>query len=58
VLTVPKRLDKLKADPWAGFRGMDQRLPDLKPARTAEPKPAAPKVPGTRIVTARKPKPR
>jgi len=56
VLTVPKRLDKLKADPWAGFRGMDQRLPDLKPARTAEPKPASPKVPGTRIVTARKPK--
>ncbi len=59
LLTVPARLAKLKADPWAGFRDADQVLPELKPAQKDAPaRPAAPRVPGTRIVTARKPKPR
>ena len=56
LLTVPKRLARLMADPWAGLRTTDQVLPTLK-AAAAEAKPA-PRVPGTRIVTARKPKPR
>ena len=59
LLTVPKRLARQKADPWAGFRELDQVLPKLKAAANTPPdRPPAPRVPGTRIVTARKPKPR
>ena len=58
VLTVPKRLAKLKSSPWAGFDEVDQGLPDLTaatPSVAAVPKPRAA---GTRIVVARKPKPK
>ena len=55
LLTLPARLKKQKTDPWAGFADAEQVLPDLSPAKTAAP---ARPVPGTRIVTARKPKPR
>jgi len=53
VLTVPKRLAKQKADPWAGFGDVDQYLPDHAVAGAAVPKRAA-----ARIVTVRKPKPK
>jgi bifunctional non-homologous end joining protein LigD len=69
VLTVPDRLAKLKRDPWAGFEDVDQHLPDFGPRKSAITLPAAavptPKaakgsshVPGTRIVVARKPRPK
>jgi len=59
VLTVPKRLAKLKQDPWAGFDGVDQRLPDLAPSTPPTTQPTAkPRATGTRIVVARKPKPK
>ena len=55
VLTVLKRLAKLQTDPWDGFDAADQHLPAL-----AENNDAAPSTPSTptRIVTARKPKPK
>ena len=55
VLTVPGRLAKLKADPWAGYEVVEQRLPTL--AAAAEDAPA-PRKTAARIVTARKPKSR
>jgi len=59
VLTVPKRLAKLKQDPWAGFDGVDQRLPDLAPSTPPTTQPTARShASGTRIVVARKPKPK
>ncbi len=58
VLTVPKRLAKLKSNPWAGFDEVDQGLPDLATAApSVVPLPKA-RVTGTRIVVARKPKPK
>jgi len=59
VLTVPKRLAKLKQDPWAGFGEVDQRLPDLTPPASSTTQPTAKShASGTRIVVARKPKPK
>ena len=59
VLTVPKRLAKLKQDPWAGFDEIDQRLPDLAPATPSVGQPNPPsRASGTRIVVARKPRPK
>ncbi len=59
VLTVPKRLAKLKQDPWAGFVGVDQHLPDLaSPTPSISQPTAKPHASGTRIVVARKPKPK
>ena len=55
VRTVPQRLARQKKDPWAGYDATDQRLPELLPARPAAPPPHPS---NTRIVTARKPKPR
>jgi LigD, primase-polymerase domain len=65
VLTVPERLAKLNTDPWEGFDGIEQRLPDFAPkgprvtpapkaADVADPPPAR----RSRIVIASKPKPR
>ena len=54
--TVPARLRTLNAEPWAAWGSIDQVLPTLAPP--PEPKPAAPRVTSSRIVTARKPKPR
>jgi bifunctional non-homologous end joining protein LigD len=56
VLTVPKRLDKLKRDPWDGFDDARRHLPDLR----EKPKPgkARPSGASSSIVTARKPKSR
>ncbi len=51
LLTVPGRLAKLKQDPWEGFAGTAQSLPDLAPP----PAPATPRTGGS-IVVARKPK--
>ncbi len=56
VLTVPKRLDKLKRDPWDGFDAVRQRLPDLREKPKAQP--AKSRAASSSIVTARKPKPR
>ncbi len=59
VLTVPKRLAKLKQDPWNGFGEVDQRLPDLAPPTPSSTQPTAKsRATGTRIVVARKPKPK
>jgi bifunctional non-homologous end joining protein LigD len=65
VLTVPERLAKLNTDPWEGFDGIEQRLPDLAPKRpsvTPAPKAAdvadPPPARRSRIVIASKPKPR
>jgi bifunctional non-homologous end joining protein LigD len=52
VLTVPRRLAKLKTDPWAGFADARQHLPALQAAGTGEARAAG------RVVVARKPKPR
>jgi bifunctional non-homologous end joining protein LigD len=58
--TVPARLAKLKADPWAGFASLKQTLPDLTPGHPAEKSSAAGMKPnaGSRVVVARKPGPR
>jgi bifunctional non-homologous end joining protein LigD len=54
VLTVPKRLGKLRRDPWEGRAELRQGLPDLKGAAPETVKPRA----GGAIVVARKPRPR
>jgi bifunctional non-homologous end joining protein LigD len=56
VLTVPKRLAKLKRDPWADFAETRQLLPDLNGPATATAA-SKPRSSGS-IVVARKPKPR
>jgi bifunctional non-homologous end joining protein LigD len=38
--TVPARLARLKADPWADFRKLRQELPDLSPKAQQSPQPA------------------
>ena len=58
VLTVPKRLAKLKQDPWAGFNAVDQGLPDLTVSASSVAPAPKPRASGTRIVVARKPKPK
>ncbi len=54
--TVPARLAKLKADPWAGFDSLAQTLPDFTPEKSSAiaEKPKA----GSRVVVARRPGPR
>jgi bifunctional non-homologous end joining protein LigD len=53
--SVPERLARLRADPWAGFESLRQRLPDLadKPRETSRP---APRKGRSVIVSAAKPK--
>lgn len=58
VLTVPKRLEKQKGNPWAGWNEVDQGLPNLAPKRSSvAATPAKPPTAGSRIVFAQKPKP-
>ena len=55
--TVPDRLAKLRADPWADFDKSRQSLP-APPKQPAKPKTAATTARKTTIVTAKAPKPR
>jgi bifunctional non-homologous end joining protein LigD len=58
VLTVPKRLAKLKSNPWAGFDEVVLGLPDLMASASSAVPVPKPRTCGTRIVVARKPKPK
>jgi bifunctional non-homologous end joining protein LigD len=55
--TVPDRLVKLKADPWADFDQLRRRLPAV-PKKTEKAQPAARPAGKATIVTAKAPKPR
>ena len=62
IRTVPKRLKRMKNDPWKGFSTIDQTLPDTTSSPPAAPKPGGKADEPTNrksvIVVARKPAPR
>jgi bifunctional non-homologous end joining protein LigD len=56
LLSTPKRISGLRADPWAGFSSLRQRLPDLSPSAKARSRQRAPRTAKAVIVQAAKPK--
>jgi bifunctional non-homologous end joining protein LigD len=54
--SVPERLAKLSADPWAGFHTLRQQLPDLGPQNAPRSPPAGRRSGKTVIVAAPQPK--